>query len=145
MRVRKKLALCVSVMGLWNGIEDNTLKALKKYWISAVWASCCQIECFLISFSVSFLSVCLSSHINSLKKCAGGEGGRMKRNQTFPVPVRLHAQIYWFHPPPPTVCSFSVPLNLSLYLSPPSPFLPQNSILYLQVMESSSAVLYQAQ
>lgn len=82
MRVRKKLALCVSVMGLWNGIEDNTLKALKKYWISAVWASYCQTECFLISFSVCFLSVC--PHISiPLRNVQGERAGVWKEIRHF--------------------------------------------------------------
>lgn len=52
----------------------------------------------------------------------------MKRNQTAPVPVRLHEQIYQFHDPPtPHQLPSALPLCLpqSFYLSlSPFPFSP---------------------
>lgn len=49
----------------------------------------------------------------------------MKWNQTSPVPVRLHAQIYWFHDPLPLATYCLLSLSLSIFPSislPPSPF-----------------------
>lgn len=149
--------LCLFEMGK----EDNTLKALKKYWISAVRALV-RLNVSLLFHFLSLFSQWGFPHISIPRGNVQGGGclgwGRvglcrglghikeikhplcqcayMNRFTIFMTPTSPPLATYY-------LLSLSVSLNLSIYLSPPSPSLPQNSILYLLVMERSSAVLCQ--
>lgn len=86
----------------------------------------------------------------------GREGRAVKNNQTSSSASKLkqtrthtrtdlldsHLHTLPHHPPPLSLSAF---LNLSICVFPSSPSSPRNSILYLLVMESSSAVLCQTQ
>lgn len=130
------------------GKEDNTLKALKKYWISAVRALVRLNVSLLFHFlSLFSQSVCPRVSIPWRNVRGGGIWKEIKRPLCQCAYMNRFTSFMTPHPSPPTACSLSLCLSQSFYLSlsPPSPSLPQNSILYLLVMERSSAVLCQAQ
>lgn len=88
--------------------------------------SFCQIECFLIiSFSLSFLSICLPSYINSMENCADGSAYETESN------IPCASTLTWTELPvswSPTLTThrlLCVFLNLSIYLSPPYTFSPK--------------------
>lgn len=125
-RVRGKQPLGLFVPALWNEEGgDNTLKALRKYWISAVRAPC-QVECFLIiSFSDSFpLSLSVFIYQFHGEMCRSGARKEIKRLLCHCM--RIHVQNYQFHDPPscpPPVHYLlpapSVSLSQSFHRSPP--------------------------
>lgn len=148
--------LCISVTALlkWGGKEDAPLKSIQDILnISSAGLLSDWMFPYYFIFCL-FFSQCICPHISiPRRKCAEGAGiwkemrrppcqcaymNRFTSFMTSPPPP---------HPSPPTACSLTLSCSifLSLSLSLPAPSLPQNSILYLLVMERSSAVLCQAQ